>query len=160
MAASGVRTATAGISLSFAVSSDIRALLAEAQRLETTGDKPGAVVVLKQAATWYRERQQANQALKMLRHVRRLEGLPDEPPEPGFLAPKLELPPEPPGPIPGEGRELPLRLPRLSPADEAAWCSFCCRPSAEVGRVVAAPTGTFICAGCVELARGLFEGGR
>lgn len=31
-----------------------------------------------------------------------------------------------------------------------AWCSFCCRPRAEVGDLVAAPTGAFICAGCLS----------
>jgi hypothetical protein len=30
-----------------------------------------------------------------------------------------------------------------------AWCSFCCRPRAEVGDLVAGPAGAFICKGCL-----------
>ncbi|MDY7228194.1 ClpX C4-type zinc finger protein [Hyalangium rubrum] len=36
-----------------------------------------------------------------------------------------------------------------------AWCSFCCRPRAEVGELVAGPTGSFICAACVGESQGL-----
>ena len=36
-----------------------------------------------------------------------------------------------------------------------AWCSFCCLPRAEVGELVAGPTGSFICAGCVGESSGL-----
>lgn len=36
-----------------------------------------------------------------------------------------------------------------------AWCSFCCRPRAEVGEMVAGPTGSFICATCVGESQGL-----
>jgi tetratricopeptide (TPR) repeat protein len=38
-----------------------------------------------------------------------------------------------------------------------AWCSFCCRPGGEVGELVAGPTGSFICAGCVTESRGLLS---
>jgi len=30
-----------------------------------------------------------------------------------------------------------------------AWCSFCCRPQAEVGALVAGPAGAFICKACL-----------
>jgi hypothetical protein len=45
---------------------------------------------------------------------------------------------------------------RADPAIDA-WCSFCCRPSVEVGELVAAPTGSFICATCVNESRGLLS---
>lgn len=61
-----------------------------------------------------------------------------------------------------EVEEMPFEEPAPSPepslfdrgptrADPAldAWCSFCCRPRAEVGEMVAGPTGSFICAACV-----------
>ncbi|MBS2030912.1 MAG: hypothetical protein JST54_23615 [Deltaproteobacteria bacterium] len=37
---------------------------------------------------------------------------------------------------------------RMLPGLEA-WCSFCCRPTNEVGELVAGPAGAFICAECV-----------
>jgi hypothetical protein len=43
---------------------------------------------------------------------------------------------------------------RADPAIDA-WCSFCCRPRAEVGELVAGPTGSFICATCVGESGGL-----
>ncbi|KFE69597.1 ClpX C4-type zinc finger protein [Hyalangium minutum] len=43
---------------------------------------------------------------------------------------------------------------RADPAIDA-WCSFCCRPRAEVGELVAGPTGSFICATCVGESSGL-----
>jgi len=38
------------------------------------------------------------------------------------------------------------------PADPAidAWCSFCCKPKAEVGSLIAGPAGAFICASCLS----------
>ncbi|MFL5343978.1 MAG: ClpX C4-type zinc finger protein [Hyalangium sp.] len=45
---------------------------------------------------------------------------------------------------------------RADPAIDA-WCSFCCRPSQEVGELVAGPTGSFICAACVIESRGLLS---
>jgi hypothetical protein len=46
--------------------------------------------------------------------------------------------------------------PELAPSSDAstvsgseAWCSFCCKPISEVGKLVAGSTGSFICAGCV-----------
>ncbi|HVG58375.1 MAG TPA: ClpX C4-type zinc finger protein [Hyalangium sp.] len=43
---------------------------------------------------------------------------------------------------------------RADPAIDA-WCSFCCLPRTEVGELVAGPTGSFICAGCVGESGGL-----
>jgi hypothetical protein len=43
---------------------------------------------------------------------------------------------------------------RADPAIDA-WCSFCCLPRTEVGDLVAGPTGSFICAGCVGESSGL-----
>ncbi len=45
---------------------------------------------------------------------------------------------------------------RADPAMDA-WCSFCCRPSLEVGELVAGPTGSFICGACVTESRGLLS---
>jgi hypothetical protein len=54
-----------------------------------------------------------------------------------------------------EDRALIERGPtRADPAIDA-WCSFCCRPRAEVGELVAGPTGSFICATCVGESSGL-----
>lgn len=54
-----------------------------------------------------------------------------------------------------EDRALIERGPtRADPAIDA-WCSFCCRPRAEVGELVAGPTGSFICATCVGESNGL-----
>ncbi|WP_224361030.1 ClpX C4-type zinc finger protein [Hyalangium versicolor] len=56
-----------------------------------------------------------------------------------------------------EERSLIERGPtRADPAIDA-WCSFCCRPGVEVGELVAGPTGSFICAGCVMESRGLLS---
>lgn len=43
---------------------------------------------------------------------------------------------------------------RADPALDA-WCSFCCLPRTEVGELVAGPTGSFICSGCVGESGGL-----
>lgn len=60
---------------------------------------------------------------------------------------------EPPGPaiVSGEGFDA-LAIPRgpqRMPEGLEAWCSFCCRPTQEVGELVAGPAGAFICAECV-----------
>ncbi len=45
------------------------------------------------------------------------------------------------------------------PADPSvdAWCSFCCKPTTEVGALVAGPAGAFICGGCVSFSAGLLS---
>lgn len=52
------------------------------------------------------------------------------------------------------GRELsPFdRGPQAADPAVEAWCSFCCRPKAEVGALVAGPAGAYICASCVGLS--------
>ncbi|WP_171818371.1 ClpX C4-type zinc finger protein [Pyxidicoccus fallax] len=42
------------------------------------------------------------------------------------------------------------RGPTRADASLDAWCSFCCRPRAEVGDLVAGPAGAFICKGCLS----------
>nr|WP_274622524.1 ClpX C4-type zinc finger protein [Myxococcus fulvus] len=37
-----------------------------------------------------------------------------------------------------------------------AWCSFCCRPRAEIGELVAGPAGAFICKACLTASSALF----
>lgn len=129
--------------------SEIRTLLANAQAAEVRGDKPEAARLLREAASYYRERQQLTQAARMLRHARKAEGLPEEPEVDesvfGFEAPARVL--------------VEQRTPQLADPAIDAWCSFCCRPKAEVGALVAGPAGSFICAGCTELSAALRSGG-
>jgi hypothetical protein len=148
--------------------SEIRALLSAAQQAEIRGDVAEAARLLRSAAGYYRERQLMSRALQMLRHARRVEGLPpDEALE--------ETPPSAPGDELGFGDSL---LPEASPRTPAvelrglveargpqrgdpsvdAWCSFCCRPGSEVGLLIAGPAGAFICGACVEACRAL-QGG-
>ena len=49
-----------------------------------------------------------------------------------------------------QGAPLVEREPTLADPKDELWCSFCCRPQSEAGRLVAAPTGTFICTSCVQ----------
>ena len=128
---------------------DVRQLIVEAQAAEVKGNKAEAIALLRRAAEHYRDRQQGTKALKMLRQIRRLEGVEEDAvdEEMPFETAVFE------GPNPP--RTMPERGPVLAPADVEAWCSFCCKPHTEVGRLVAAPTGTFICAGCIATARAL-----
>ena len=60
--------------------------------------------------------------------------------------------------LPGDRkRELFERVPVLAEPAQAAWCSFCCRPTAEVGALVAGPAGAFICEHCTERALALLR---
>ena len=65
--------------------SEIRTLLANAQAAEVRGDKPEAARLLREAAAYYRERQQLTQAARMLRQARKAEGLPEEKIQQAFL---------------------------------------------------------------------------
>ncbi|MFN7134008.1 MAG: ClpX C4-type zinc finger protein, partial [Myxococcales bacterium] len=38
------------------------------------------------------------------------------------------------------------------------WCSFCCRPKAEAGPMIAGPAGAFICRGCIAASARLSGG--
>lgn len=65
----------------------------------------------------------------------------------------------PPGQLPGKPpRAIPERGPALSDAAQEAWCSFCCRPSREVGQLVAGAAGAFVCNGCVRTSVTLLGG--
>ena len=139
------------------MSSDVRQWIVEAQAAEVKGNKAEAIALLRKAAEYYRDRKLGTKALKMLRQIRRLEGVEedaaadDEVPAPvmPFETQVFE------GPNPP--RSMPERGPVVADPAGEAWCSFCCRPGAEVGLLIAAPTGTFICKGCVVTATTLLE---
>jgi hypothetical protein len=142
----------------------VRELLAGAQAAEARGDKGEAISLLRRAAEVYRDAQNPGRALKMLRHIRRLEGfdedfedvaamvsqLPDASPQLEEQEPEVARP---------RGRMIEERGPALASPELEAWCSFCCRPKREVGALVAGPTGTFICASCTGISRTLLGGG-
>ncbi|MBL8950538.1 MAG: hypothetical protein JNK82_07155 [Myxococcaceae bacterium] len=88
----------------------------------------------------------------MLRHIRRLEGLPDEPDEVGGSSE--------PDAAGRRRRTLEERGPALADPSLDAWCSFCCRPKAEAGALVGGPTGSFICASCAGTSLGFLGGTR
>lgn len=123
--------------------SDVRQVLADAQAAEARGDKSGAISLLRKAAEIYREAQNHNRALKMLRHIRRLEGIEE-----------LEVLEGGEDPQPRTKRVIEERGPALADPALDAWCSFCCRPKAEAGALVGGPTGSFICASCVGASQG------
>lgn len=158
----------------------IRELLADAQAAEVKGDLARAATLLRRVAELYRDAKNPTRALKMLRHARRLEGKGDDEaahdaPEPapegpgasgGGVEPQAGEP-EPAEPQAGEPepvepeapprrrrprRELVERAPTLADPALDAWCSFCCRPRAEVGALVAGPAGAYVCSGCVGTA--------
>jgi hypothetical protein len=130
--------------------SDVRQVLADAQAAEARGDKSGAIALLRRAAELYRDGQNPNRALKMLRHIRRLEGIEELEVLDGGGEPE---------PAPRRRRVIEERGPALADPSLDAWCSFCCRPKTEAGALVSGPTGSFICASCVGAAQG-FLGAR
>lgn len=150
------------------MSSEIRALLASAQQAEATGDVRQAVLHLQQAADFYRARNLERRAAQMERHIARLEGRPVELPlDAGEVEDALEgtgLEDDGLGfgdellDGPARGRRDGLRSavfdrgPQQADPAIDAWCSFCCRPKAEVGGLVAGPAGAYVCAGCVSAA--------
>lgn len=165
------------------MSSEIRNLLAAAQEAESRGDKHHAIARLQQATEFYRSRRMERRAAQMERHIERLEGkavqVPLDPIRDGGLdafdeddaAVSHVIDDSPFAPADdglGFGDELldgvglrPAAFERgpqrADPALEA-WCSFCCRPGAEVGSLVAGPAGAFICAGCVTSSAALVSG--
>ncbi|HEY1086678.1 MAG TPA: hypothetical protein VGE37_03250, partial [Archangium sp.] len=58
--------------------SEIRKLLSSAQEAETEGRRDEAAKLLREAATWYRDRQLLKRAAQMLRQARRVEGVEEE----------------------------------------------------------------------------------
>jgi len=121
------------------------------------GDKADAIRLLRSAAEIYRDQKLGMKAMKLLRHIRRLEGKDED-------APPLQVVPDPVIPFeaqlfqgPKTPRVMPDRGPMLADPKLEAWCSFCCKPSTEVGRLVAAPTGTFICIACIQAAKEMLK---
>lgn len=79
--------------------------------------------------------------------------------EPRAAEPRKDVPPAPPAPpaSEGEGAFIERGPTRADPSLEA-WCSFCCRPRAEVGPLVAGPAGAFICSACTGESGALLGG--
>ncbi len=152
---------------------DVREYLRAAQQAEVKGDKPRAVELLEKAARLYTAAGNPTRALSVLRHarrlddgarpeldeqVKRLEWLPDDPlsraisqdvdkEEDVALASLDAL-----GEEAKATRALVERGPQLADRSAQAWCSFCCRPRAEVGELVAGPAGAYVCGGCLDEA--------
>lgn len=120
--------------------------MADAQDAERRGKKEAASRFLRIAAAWYRDRQMLQRAGQMLRHARRVEGVDDE-----TSLEQVSL--DEPVPEIAQGNEgrvmVEQRVPQLADPSIDAWCSFCCRPKAEIGPLVAGPTGAFVCESCL-----------
>ncbi|HZX42114.1 MAG TPA: ClpX C4-type zinc finger protein [Myxococcaceae bacterium] len=139
-----------------------RELLQSAQAAEREGDLARAGALLEQAARIYDSTGHTARAAQMRRHVDRL-GLVARAAARGVEEPPggrngrsegtkdLEM-------LPGADRALVERTPTLADPALEAWCSFCCRPSREVGALVAGPAQAYVCRGCVELAASLLAG--
>lgn len=162
------------------MSGGIRELLRAAQEAEVRGDFASAVERLREAAVLYDEAGKRTRALAMLRHAQRLdpsrsdlgEGIrqlessdAEVPSGPSPLQQQMDAvlaegrPGTPEEGLPGENnRTLVERGPTLAHASVAAWCSFCCRPGAELGPLVAGPAGAFVCGRCLLEAARLLEG--
>lgn len=130
--------------------SEIRELVKQAQAAEVSGERARAADLLVRAAELSLEQGQAGRGAALLRHASRLQ-----PERAGLLerADQLEQgapPAEPALAVPERGPS------RADPAVEA-WCSFCCRPGAEVGPLVAGPAGAFVCGPCVGSAAALLQ---
>lgn len=133
--------------------SEIRRLLSDAQDAERRGKKEEASRLLRIAAAWYRDRQMLKRAGQMLRQARRVEGVEEEAGEAVFgFGEDFD------GPAPELGPALvEQRVPQLADPGLEAWCSFCCRPKAEVGPLVAGPAGAYVCQGCLETSSALLS---
>ena len=139
-----------------------RELLQSAQAAEREGDLARAGALLEQAARIYESTGHSARAAQMRRHVERLGPVAHsgsrgvEEPPPGRLdAPTGVADPD---TLPGLDRPLMERTPTLADPTLEAWCSFCCRPSREVGALVAGPSHAYVCRDCVELAATLLDG--
>ena len=140
-----------------------RELLQSAQAAEREGDLARASALLEQAARIYESTGHSARAAQMRRHVERLGPAANsrargvEEPTLGRLdAPTGVADPD---ALPGLDRPLMERTPTLADPTLEAWCSFCCRPSREVGALVAGPSHAYVCRACVELATTLLDGG-
>ena len=139
-----------------------RELLQSAQAAEREGDLARAGTLLEQAARIYESTGHTARAAQMRRHVERLGPVAREAArgveEPsggrnGHAEARSE-----PELLPGADHSLVERTPTLADPALEAWCSFCCRPSREVGALVAGPAQAYVCRGCVELAGSLLAG--
>jgi hypothetical protein len=128
-----------------------RELLQSAQAAEREGDLARAGALLEQAARIYESTGHDARAAQMRRHVERLGPV-------ARSAARGEPEPSIAEPLPGVDRPLVERTPTLADPTLEAWCSFCCRPSREVGALVAGPSHAYVCRKCVELAASLLEG--
>ncbi|MBI3183539.1 MAG: hypothetical protein HYZ28_15485 [Myxococcales bacterium] len=151
---------------------EVREYVRAAQAAELRGDKAAAVEMLRKAAALYRSAGNQGRALQMLRHARRLD---DSRQDVADELRRLEWIPERPlqqaispdedgeeerralGPLDAvdtgsivADKQLFERGPALADPALQAWCSFCCRPAKESGRLVAGPAGAFICLSCVR----------
>jgi ClpX C4-type zinc finger len=135
-----------------------RELLQSAQAAEREGDLARAGALLEQAALAYESTGHPARAAQMRRHVERLGaearagagGVEGRSPAAHERNGDSGVPP-----IPGSERTLVERTPTLADPALEAWCSFCCRPSREVGPLVAGPAQAYVCRGCVALASSL-----
>ncbi len=139
-----------------------RELLQSAQAAEREGDLARAGALLEQAARIYESTGQKARAAQMRRHVDRL-GASARAGARGVEEPRtvnLNGHSETAGaePLPGLDRPLVERTPTLADPALEAWCSFCCRPSREVGPLVGGPAQAYVCRSCVELAGSLLAG--
>lgn len=139
-----------------------RELLQSAQAAERGGDLARAGALLEQAARLYEASGHHARAAQMRRHVDRL-GAPAlfgargvEEPLTGTLNGHSAAGAEPEA-LPGLDRALVERRPTLADPALEAWCSFCCRPSREVGALVSGPAQAYVCRACVELASSLLD---
>jgi hypothetical protein len=119
---------------------NVKDIIRAAQSAEIRGDNGEAVNFLRQAASLYQAAGNTTRAQQMLRHAQRLKGEVAATPTADSLA-KAYL--------------VEQRGPALADAAVEAWCSFCCRPSREVGKLVAGPASAFICGSCASQAQRL-----
>ena len=139
-----------------------RELLQSAQAAEREGDLARAGALLEQAARIYESTGHDARAAQMRRHVERLgavaragAGGAEEPLVSSGNGERDAADPE---ALPGVDQALFERTPTLADPALEAWCSFCCRPSREVGALVAGPSHAYVCRECVELAASLLDG--
>lgn len=127
---------------------DIRELIRQAQAAEIAGELPQAAALLADAAREHLEAGEGGRAASLLRHSLRLQ--PDRPDVEALLEQAEAMPAG--GPPRRELEVPPQRGPTLADPAIDAWCSFCCRPKSEVGRLVAGPAGAYVCGRCVGAA--------
>lgn len=125
---------------------NVKDLIRAAQAAEIRGDYALAIDFLKKSAAAYESLGNVPRAQQMLRHVQRLNGKPST----------IDAVVERPAPVVINGlSRFQQRGPTLADESLDVWCSFCCRPQKDIGRVVAGPAGAFICGSCALEAQRL-----